>query len=79
MGKEGVSAIHKIFDWAQTSRKGFKLFYTHQLIFNQFFRLILFMDEGDAFLRKRSTEHISEDMRSMLNAFLYRTGEQSRK
>lgn len=43
------------------------------------FRLILFMDEADAFLRKRSTEHISEDMRSMLNAFLYRTGEQSRK
>lgn len=37
------------------------------------------MDEADAFLRKRSTEHISEDMRSMLNAFLYRTGEQSRK
>lgn len=63
MGKDGVSAIHKIFDWAQTSRKG----------------LILFMDEGDAFLRKRSTEHISEDMRAMLNAFLYRTGEQSRK
>lgn len=22
MGKNGVSAIHKIFDWAETSRKG---------------------------------------------------------
>lgn len=41
--------------------------------------MILFIDEADAFLRKRSTEHISEDMRAMLNAFLYRTGEQSRK
>uniref|UniRef100_A0AC34GA53 AAA+ ATPase domain-containing protein n=1 Tax=Panagrolaimus sp. ES5 TaxID=591445 RepID=A0AC34GA53_9BILA len=63
MGKEGVSAIHKVFDWAESSRKG----------------LVLFIDEADAFLRKRSTEQISEDMRAMLNAFLYRTGEQSRK
>jgi ATPase family AAA domain-containing protein 3A/B len=63
MGRDGVSAIHKIFDWAETSRKG----------------LVLFIDEADAFLRKRSTEHISEDMRAMLNAFLFRTGEQSRK
>jgi len=63
MGKEGVSAMHKIFDWSETSKKG----------------LILFIDEADAFLRKRSTEHISEDLRAMLNAFLYRTGEQSRK
>lgn len=43
------------------------------------FRLILFVDEADAFLRKRSTEKISEDVRAMLNAFLYRTGTQSRK
>merc|ERR1712004_487084 len=32
-----------------------------------------------AFLRKRSSETISEDMRSTLNAFLYRTGDQSDK
>jgi ATPase family AAA domain-containing protein 3A/B len=63
MGKDGVSAIHKVFDWAESSRKG----------------LVLFIDEADAFLRKRSTEQISEDMRAMLNAFLFRTGEQSRK
>jgi ATPase family AAA domain-containing protein 3A/B len=37
------------------------------------------MDEADAFLRKRSSETISEDLRAMLNAFLYRTGEQSGK
>ena len=44
-----------------------------------FDRLLLFVDEADAFLRKRSTEHISEDLRATLNAFLYRTGEQSNK
>ncbi|KHN80083.1 ATPase family AAA domain-containing protein 3-B [Toxocara canis] len=63
MGRDGVSAMHKVFDWAESSRKG----------------LILFIDEADAFLRKRATEQISEDMRATLNAFLYRTGEQSRK
>ncbi|XP_043188846.1 ATPase family AAA domain-containing protein 3A homolog [Amphibalanus amphitrite] len=61
MGRDGVTAIHKVFDWANTSRKG----------------LIMFVDEADAFLRKRSSEHISEDLRASLNAFLYRTGEQS--
>ncbi|XP_029050949.1 ATPase family AAA domain-containing protein 3A homolog [Osmia bicornis bicornis] len=63
LGRDGVTAIHKVFDWAATSRKG----------------LLLFIDEADAFLRKRSSEHISEDLRAMLNAFLYRTGEQSSK
>lgn len=63
LGRDGVTAIHKVFDWAATSRKG----------------LLLFIDEADAFLRKRSSEHISEDLRAMLNAFLYRTGEQSNK
>lgn len=63
MGRDGVTAVHKLFDWAATSRKG----------------LILFVDEADAFLRKRSSETISEDMRSTLNAFLYRTGDQSDK
>jgi ATPase family AAA domain-containing protein 3A/B len=61
LGRDGVTAIHKVFDWASTSRRG----------------LLLFIDEADAFLRKRSSEHISEDLRAMLNAFLYRTGEQS--
>lgn len=63
MGKEGVTAIHKVFDWASSSRKG----------------LLLFIDEADAFLRKRSSEYISESLRATLNAFLYRTGEQSDK
>ena len=63
LGRDGVTAIHKVFDWAHTSRRG----------------LVLFLDEADAFLRKRSSEKMSEDMRSALNAFLYRTGEQSNK
>ncbi|TNN85563.1 ATPase family AAA domain-containing protein 3 [Liparis tanakae] len=63
MGRDGVTAMHKVFDWAGTSRRG----------------LLLFVDEADAFLRKRSTEKISEDLRATLNAFLYRTGEQSSK
>lgn len=63
MGRDGVTAMHKMFDWASTSRKG----------------LLLFVDEADAFLRKRSSETISEDLRATLNAFLYRTGEQSDK
>ena len=41
--------------------------------------LILFVDEADAFLRKRSSETISEDLRATLNAFLYRTGDQGYK
>lgn len=63
LGSDGVSAMHKVFDWSQHTRRG----------------MVLFMDEGDAFLRKRATEKISENMRATLNAFLYRTGEQSRK
>uniref|UniRef100_UPI0037E96EE4 A-kinase anchor protein 12-like n=1 Tax=Semicossyphus pulcher TaxID=241346 RepID=UPI0037E96EE4 len=63
MGRDGVTAMHKVFDWASTSGRG----------------VLLFVDEADAFLRKRATEKISEDLRATLNAFLYRTGEQSNK
>lgn len=44
MGREGVSAIHKVFDWSQTSRRG----------------LLLFVDEADAFLRKRA--NVKQDL-----------------
>ena len=63
LGRDGVSSIHKVFDWAGKSRKG----------------LIVFIDEADAFLQKRSKDGMSEDTRAALNAFLFRTGEQSRK
>jgi len=61
LGRDAVTEIHKLFDWAKHCRKG----------------LLLFVDEADAFLRKRATETISEDLRNAFNAFLYRTGEQS--
>ena len=61
------SRRRQLFDWATTSRRG----------------LLLFIDEADAFLRRRSEggggEKISEDLRNALNAFLYRTGETSDK
>jgi ATPase family AAA domain-containing protein 3A/B len=39
LGRDAVTAIHKVFDWSQTSGRG----------------LLLFIDEADAFLRKRAT------------------------
>lgn len=48
-------------------------------LFGPYSSVLLFVDEADAFLRKREQERISEGMRATLNAFLYRTGEQSQK
>jgi ATPase family AAA domain-containing protein 3A/B len=65
LGRDAVPEMHKIFDWAETSSKG----------------VLLFVDEADAFLRKRGGEdatEMSEDLRNALNAFLYRTGEASK-
>jgi len=61
LGRDAVTEIHKLFEWAKTSRKG----------------LLLFVDEADAFLQSRETSKISEDQRNALNAFLYRTGTES--
>ena len=63
LGRDGVTEMHKLFDWANTSSKG----------------VLIFVDEADAFLRKRTNnETMSEDLRNALNAFLYRTGEASK-
>lgn len=60
LGASAVTELHKMFDWASTSKKG----------------LLLFIDEADAFLRSRSSAMgATEDMRNALNAFLYRTGQ----
>jgi len=40
--------------------------------------LILFIDEAEAFLRPRE-ESMSADLRSVINTFLARTGEPSKK
>mmetsp|Transcript_21674 Transcript_21674/g.31956 ORF Transcript_21674/g.31956 Transcript_21674/m.31956 type:complete len:577 (+) Transcript_21674:161-1891(+) len=61
LGRDAVTELHKLFDWAKTSRKG----------------LLLFVDEADAFLQSRETNRISEDQRNALNAFLFRTGTES--
>lgn len=61
LGRDAVTEIHKLFDWAKTSRQG----------------LLLFVDEADAFLQSRETTKMSEDQRNALNAFLYRTGTES--
>jgi ATPase family AAA domain-containing protein 3A/B len=62
LGAAAVTELHKLFDWASTTRRG----------------LLLFIDEADAFLRTRSSATgATEEMRNALNAFLYRTGEPS--
>mmetsp|Transcript_5153 Transcript_5153/g.9895 ORF Transcript_5153/g.9895 Transcript_5153/m.9895 type:complete len:428 (-) Transcript_5153:43-1326(-) len=61
LGRDAVTELHKLFEWAKTSGRG----------------LLLFVDEADAFLQSRETAKISEDQRNALNAFLYRTGTES--
>lgn len=61
LGRDAVTELHKLFDWAKTSRRG----------------LLLFVDEADAFLQSRETSKLSEDQRNALNAFLFRTGTES--
>lgn len=63
LGGSAVTELHKVFDWAETSKKG----------------TILFIDEADAFLRKgRESDKMSENMRNALSAFLYRTGTETK-
>jgi len=61
LGGGAVTQLHAVFDWAERSRKG----------------LLLFVDEADAFLGRRS-DSMSEGLRGALNAMLFRTGDQSR-
>jgi len=61
LGSGAVTQLHETFDWAERSRKG----------------LLLFIDEADAFLGRRSG-NMSEGLRGALNAMLYRTGDQSK-
>ena len=50
LGRDAVTAIHKVFDWSQTSGRG----------------LLLFIDEADAFLRKRATVNRGTLISSMI-------------
>lgn len=60
LGREGPHELHKLFEWAQSSRRG----------------LVLFIDEADAFLRRgrAGTGAMSEDARNALSVFLHHTG-----
>lgn len=60
LGHEGPNELHKLFGWAQRSKRG----------------LVLFVDEADAFLRKGrgSDSAMSEDARNALSVFLHYTG-----
>merc|ERR1719330_675884 len=60
LGHEGPNELHKLFGWAQRSRRG----------------LVLFVDEADAFLRKGrgADDAMSEDARNALSVFLHYTG-----
>ena len=63
LGIHSVTEIHKLFKWANTSSKG----------------VLIFIDEADAFLKNRGIDSMSENLRSALNAFLYLTGEPSKR
>lgn len=63
LGRDAVTELHKLLDWAEKSPRG----------------LLLFIDEADAFLANRAKAAMSEDARNALNALLFRTGESSKK
>ncbi len=63
LGRDAVTELHKLLDWAEASPRG----------------LLLFVDEADAFLASRSRTAMSEDQRNALNALLFRTGSPSKK
>ncbi len=64
LGPAAINELHSMFNWTEKNRNG----------------IILFIDEADAFLRKRKGDQpLSENLRNAINAFLYRTGSQSDK
>lgn len=64
LGTGAIHELHSLFNWTEKNKNG----------------IILFIDEADAFLRKRKGEQLlSENLRNAINAFLYRTGSQSDK
>lgn len=64
LGTDAVVELDKIFDWAESSSNG----------------LLLFIDESDAFLKRRQNDEVlSENLRSVINSFLYRTGTPTNK
>jgi len=67
LGKDAVTELHAIFNWAERSSQG----------------VLLFIDEADAFLRRRKAgdgdTSTAEHTRAAINAVLSRTSSQSTK
>jgi len=65
LGKEAPHELHKMFGWAQNSKRG----------------LVLFVDEADAFLRRgrAGSGGMSEDARNALSVFLHHTGTENHR
>lgn len=65
LGGQAVTEIHNLWTWAESRNRG----------------MILFIDEADAFLQKRNDKHgkMSENMRATVNAFLMKSGTESKK
>lgn len=66
LGRDAVTELHRVLDWAERSVKG----------------TLLFIDEADAVLRRGregGRKNMSEHMRNVLSAFLYRTSAPSNK
>lgn len=53
LGPDAVTQLHKLFDWSESTRRG----------------LLLFIDEADAFLGKRSRSNMSENQVCLLTSF----------
>lgn len=119
LGTAAVTELHRVFDWAESSRKGsatrpsslafslsllssflyifpltsctchflllslaLGLPHAPSLCLSHAPSVLLFVDEADAFLRKRGDEgdgRMSEEMRNALSTFLYRTGSPTSK
>jgi AAA+ superfamily predicted ATPase len=58
---DDITELHKLFDWAQNSKKG----------------LLVFVDECDSFLANRSNKHTSQKSINLTNAFLSRVEKQT--
>jgi len=56
--EQGVTELHKLFQWVHRSRRG----------------VLLFIDEADAFLASRKSANMSEALRNGLTTMLYHTG-----
>ena len=64
LGEDAVNQLHKLFKWAESSRRG----------------LLLFIDESEAFLSSRNaTKSEDSTLRHALNALLYQTGTPSQQ